>query len=292
MQKIRFVNPVGAEINISLSPPYLFEKISGIGAEDAQLITSEPAAIDGQTLQGCYFGSREITVTCHVFGNTRAEMYENRQKLIALLSSEQYRNGATGQLYYTNDYLSVWIPAAVKRGPQNAERYGNYTKSIQLVFTCPGHLFRSVASTDQQLAYLDGGMSFPLEIDTVKGVMFGTRGFEAELTNVGDFPAPISVTITGPSLVPKLEKANTGEYILIKQQLYAGDILRLDTTPGGLAATIQRVGGSIESGFGYLDLGSTFFALDPGLNTIRYSSGDDTMLSAVTVSIYSRFGGV
>lgn len=292
MQKVRFVNPAGAEINIGLSPPYLFEKISGIGAEDAQLITSDPAVIDGQTLQGCYFGCREITVTCHIFGNTRAEMYENRQKLIALLSSGQSKNGATGQLYYTNDYLSVWIPAVVKRGPQNAERYGNYTKSIQLVFMCPGHLFRSVTQTEKQLAYLDGGLSFPLEIDMSKEIMFGTRGFEAELTNVGDFPAPISVTITGPSLVPRLEKANTGEYIQLRQQLYSGDILQLDTTPGGLAATIQRADGFVESGFGYLDLGSTFFALDPGLNTIRYSSGDDTMLSAVTISSLSRFGGV
>lgn len=292
MQKVKFINPNGGEVEIGLSPPYIFEKISGIGAEDASLVTTDPAMLNGSAFHGLYIKDREITVTIHINGRTRAEMYENRQKLISLLSSSRSENGAVGRLEYSNDYLTVWIPAIVMRGPQSTERVGNYNKSVQIIFFCPDPLFRAMNPLINKIAYMGSGFEFPIEIDSVTGVQFGSQGFETPMFNEGDSAAPLRITITGPSSLPKILNVSTGEYIAINRELYAGDVLTIDTQPGARSVKIKRSQGTTEDAFGYIDLTSTFFLLSPGLNKIRYVTGDASTTATILLESYARYGGV
>lgn len=292
MQRIKFINPNGREVNIGLSPPYIFEKISGIGAEDADLVTTEPAMLNGTAFHGLYIKDREITLTMHIFGRTRSEMYENRQALISLLSSSRSSDGAVGRLEYSNDYITVWIPAIVMRGPQATERAGNYNKSVQVVFYCPDPFWRAVTPEINKIAYIGGGLTFPLEIDSETGVGFGAQGFEARMFNSGDAPAPLRIAITGPSTEPEVVKVSTGESIKIKRELYEGDVLVITTQPGARSVTITRSAGTTEDAFGYIDLTSTFFLLSPGANTLRYVTGDASTTATILLEAYSRYGGV
>lgn len=292
MQKIKYINPNGKEVGIGLSPPYIFEKISGIGAEDAGLVTTDPAMLNGSAFHGLFIKDREITLTMHIYGKDRAEMYENRQKLISLLSSSRSENGAVGRLEYSNDYITVWIPAIVRRGPQTTERVGNYNKSVQIVFYCPDPFFRSPDPIINKIAYMGSGFEFPVEIDSLTGIQFGSQGFEAAMYNAGDSPAPLKITIKGPSSAPKVKKAATGEYIEIKRELYAGDVLTIDTQPGARSVKIKRAGGTTEDAFGYIDPASTFFLLSPGSNEIRYLTGDASTTATILLEAYARYGGV
>ena len=292
MQKLKYINPNGREVNIGLSPPYIFEKISGIGAEDADLVTTEPAMLNGTAFHGLYVKDREITLSMHIYGRTRGEMYGNRQALISTLSSNMSAGGQLGRLEYTNDFLTVWIPAIVKRGPQATERAGNYNKSVQVVFYCPDPFWRAMTPEINKIAYIGGGLTFPLEIDSVAGVVFGAQGFEARMFNSGDSPAPLRITITGPSTEPQVVKVATSEYIKVKRELYEGDVLTINTQPGGRIVKIQRSGGELEDAFGYIDLTSTFFLLSPGANTLRYVTGDASTTAAILLEAYSRYGGV
>lgn len=292
MQRIRFINPNGREVNIGLSPPYIFEKISGIGAEDVNMVTTEPAMLNGTAFHGLYVKDREITLSMHIYGRTRGEMYGNRQALISALSSNMSAGGQLGRLEYANDFLTVWIPAIVKRGPQATERAGNYNTSVQVVFYCPDPFWRAMTPEINKIAYIGGGLTFPLEIDSVAGVEFGAQGFEAVMNNTGDSPAPLRITITGPSTEPEVVKVSTGESIKIKRELYEGDVLVINTQPGARSATITRSVGTTEDAFGYIDLTSTFFLLDPGDNTLQYITGDASTTATILLESYSRFGGV
>lgn len=289
MQKVKYTNPKGEEVAFGFSPPYIFEKIAGIGAEDAQLITTESAGNSGKTFHGLYFGDREITLTMHIKGTTRAAMYENRQKLIAKLNPEQSASGKMGRLEYSNDYMTVWIPCIVKSAPQSFQRYGNYEKSVQIVFYCPSHLFRATNPQRNRIAYMGGGLEFPAEFGAVE---FGAQGYQTTLFNSGDSAAPVMVQIYGPAVMPQIMNWDTGEYIKVNRELYAGDLLTIGTEPNNLTATILRANGTTEIAFGYIDLSSTFFQAAPGENKLRYLSEDDSTSTVVIIEMYPRYGGV
>lgn len=289
MQSVRYINPQNKEAVFSLTPPFIFEKISGTGQEDAQLMTSEPAGHDGKAFSGMYLSDREITVYIHIKGNSRQALYQNRQLLMNVLNPILHRDGALGRLEYANDHGAWWIPAAVKRGPQGTARAGNYHKSEQLVFYCPDPYWRGMTPEHASMAYLGGGMRFPIRFGAVR---FGARGYKATIYNRGNCPAPLSVEITGPSAQPEIRKVRTGEYIRVKRALYEGDVLQIDTTPGSRSVTIRRAGGTVETAMGYMDLTSTFFQLDPGENQLQYLSGDDSQTSVIVLTAYARYGGV
>lgn len=289
MQAVKYINPWDRAVTFEASPPFIFEKITGTGAEDAQLMTSEPAGHDGKAFSGMYLGDREITVYVHIKGASREELYANRQALMSLLNPTLHRDGALGRLEYANDHGTWWIPAVVKRGPQGATREGHYHPSEQLVFSCPDPYWRDMTPEHARMAYLGGGMRFPIRFGAVR---FGARGYKATMYNRGDCPAPVSVEITGPSTEPQIIKVRTGEYIRVKRPLYEGDVLLIDTTPGSRSVTIRRAGGGVETAMGYMDLSSTWFQLDPGDNQLQYQSGDDSQTSVIVVSSYARYGGV
>ena len=289
MQRVRYINPKGKEVVFSKAPPFILEKISGIGTDDVQIMKSEPAQLDGSSFNGLYIDAREITLTVNIKGSTRKEMYENKLKLISILSPVLNRDGDMGRLEYTNDFGTWWIPAVVKRGPQGSSRIANYLKSDQLVFYCPNPYWRGMISERASMAYLGGGLRFPLRLGQVR---FGARGYKTSIWNRGDSPAAMQIEISGPSSQPEILKIRTGEYIRVKRELYEGDILHIDTTPGNPRVTIRRTGGIVETAIGYIDLSSTLFMLDPGENRLQYLSGDDSQTSLISISTTPWFGGV
>ena len=292
MQKVKYTTPKGDWVVFDRTPPYLFEKISGIGAEDAQLVTTDSVGQDGKTLHGLYTADREITVSIHIKGDTREKLYRNRLDLITLLSSSENADGQLGRLDYTNDYGTWWIPVAVKRGPQKNDRSGNYNPSVELIFYAPWPYWRAISPIGGRVAYMDGGLSFPLTIPQEEGVHFGSKGYSAIIHNAGDRPTAVEIKIKGPSVRPTIYKMETGEYIRVDQSLLEGDVLLIQTMPGERAVEITRADGTVEPAFGYLDLTSTLFQLTPGINTIEYKSDDDTKATEVEIKAYSQFGGV
>lgn len=312
MQYVRYIDPRGNITVVHTTPPFLFHKITGIGAIDAQSITTEAAGIDGRAFHGLYFSDREIKLYIHIKGTTRQELYANRERAIKTFSASPAKQGTLGRLEYYNDNGGWWIPVSVKRGPDPNARGGNYFIDVDVLFYAPSPFWRSITLQQQPMAYMDGGFEFPLVLDAHGeivevesgleflldeemepiGVEFGTQGCETELINAGDVPAPIEITISGPALAPMITKRTTGEYILVDRILAEGDELYINTTPGNIAVTITRADGTTEPAIGYLDLSSTLFLLDPGTNEIEYASADASRPTEVQVRTYSQYGGV
>lgn len=290
MQKIRYINPLGKEVVFSKSPPFILERVSGTGVPEVQLLTDEPVGQHGKSFYGLYALDREISVSIHIEGSPIKELYKRREELCALLNPIYHEDGALGRLEYTNDFGTWWIPVAVKRGPQDFNRTGIFFKSIPLLFYAPDCLWRDMHTEYASMAYLGGGLRFPVRFGAVR---FGARGYKASIYNTGDSPSPLVIDITGPSTQPEIRKVSTGEYMRVGRQLYEGDILHIDMTPGHRNVTIQRAGGAVESGFGYIDISiKKWFLLDPGDNELEYLSGDDSQASTIILSTVGRFGGV
>lgn len=290
-QVTRFINPRGQSVTFD-GGPYVFEKVTGIGYGDVNIIKSSPAGADGETFGGSDIGAREITQTISIEGTTRADMYAKKAALMAVLAQWMYQDGALGRFEHSYDggKTWAWIPAMVKRGPQDPPRLGDFLKSEQLVFYCPSPYWRGETYARAQMAYLGGGMRFPLRLGAVR---FGSRGYKASIWNSGDSPSHLEAEITGPALSPTIIKASTGEYIRLrdKKPLYEGDVLRIDTTPPSPRVTITRIDGTTEDAIGYIDLTSTFFMLLPGENQLQYASDDDSQATQIRLATLPWWGG-
>lgn len=298
MQKITYTAPNGKIAVFShteLDAAYVFEKVTGIGAADVDIITAKGIAEDGATIQRIDVKDREITVNVHIKGTDRKSLYERRRKLIETLSIEPTRYGERGVLEYQNDYVHFWIPCVVKKGPEISQRTGRYHNSIQLVFYCESPYFRSLQKSKADMAYVDGSFMFPLNIkkateDTPGGIQFGARAYQKDIVNKGDAPAPIEVKITAPAKFPKITKTKTGEYIQVQKELEGNQELYINTDKDQFTVELKD-GDTIESAIDYLAPGSTPFVLEPGSNHVFYESDENTSKSKVTIWNYSFYRG-
>lgn len=293
MQRVKYISPSGKEVIFAHNEPnlpYIFEKITGIGAAEVDIITAKSVAEDGSTIQRIDVKDREITVYVHIRGDSREELYQNRRELIRILSIEESRTGKKGRLEYENDYVQLWIPCIVKKGPEVTQRAGNYHTSVALVFYCESPYFRNTKKSIYEMAFLDGAFSFPLSIPIDKGVRFGARAYSVEIQNKGDAPTPVEVRITAPTKFPKIIKKSTGEYIQVKKELKSNEELYINTDKDQFNVELRN-GNISQSAIDYLAIGSKPFTLEPGKNVLLYESGDDTNTSRVFVEMCPFYRG-
>ncbi len=292
MQAVTYQHPDGREIAFRLSPPYVFEKIEGIHAADTDILSTTSPWHDGSQFQNLRLMDREISLSFYIEGTSRQDMYEKRLAAQAILTSLPAASGESGRLIYQNDAGQWWIPAIVKQGVTADARTRNFNH-CQAVFWCPDPYWRGMEEQETDLAYTGTGLEFPLDIDSVEGVEFGEASWEAVVVNGGSAAAPLQIRIAGPATFPKITKVSTGEYIRVKTKLEEGDVLRINTTRGQANVEIGLPRGDWwKNGFGYLDLGSTLFQLDPGENRIRYESADETEVTQVKIYHYDSYEGV
>ena len=123
-------------------------------------------------------------------------------------------------------------------------------------------------------------------------LVYKTRSITPVLANnTGDVPAPILVTFQGPSTNPRIINQDTLEYIRLNTTLAASDSFEVDTSFGNKTVILTQ-GGIVKNGIAYLDIGSTFFQLERGSNTVYYE--DDAVLSTATASLEftERYSGL
>jgi len=298
MQIVRYVNPRFGEVEIrpNTQGPFIFESISGLQSSGTIMRVTRPAGMDGGLFHGLMVADREITLTMHIKGVDREDMYKHRERLIKVLSPSYSARGRQGQLWYENDHGRWWIPAVVSQGPIVAgSRKGNY-QTVQIVFYCADPDFRMPHPVRTRQAFIEGGFEFPLEIphetEPEPGITFGVRGYRAIIDITGDRPTPIEIEITGPADTPKVTNNRTGEFIEISQALAEGDTLTINTERGKKRAYITDTDGIERNAMGWITAESTWFQLEPGENELEYTSGDDTTTATSVITAWPRLSGV
>jgi hypothetical protein len=109
------------------------------------------------------------------------------------------------------------------------------------------------------------------------------RGITPALATVtGDYNTPIKVIFNGPSNNPRLINSDTLEYIRFNTTLLTGEGFTVNTEFGNKTVSMVK-GGVTINGMAYLDMGSTFFDLTPGDNTVYFE--DDAVLSTATAEM-------
>lgn len=291
MQKLTFINARGAEITFDFDAPYIFWKISGIELPPVEPVYTQAAAQDGYTLHSILLESRTIKLSGHIHGknaaNNKQRMYEARKKLNSICNPLL----GAGTLIYENDAGKWRIPAFCNGNP-----YGNKLLNIQTLdvsFECPSPFWLSYEEGGVGLAYISGGLSFPLRFPT----RFSMLGYRALIDNDGDTDMPLEFFIGGGSKNPIIRNKTTGEYILVDKQMSEFDRLYINTEPEKLEVSLYTLNPETnaedkENAYGYLSFDSTPFMLPVGVNDIVFTSDDENKKVKIRIVYRKRYAGV
>jgi len=287
VQKIWFENGCGVVVGFDDSPPYILWTGTGFGLPETFATGSSAAGQHGYTLDVLVLKARTVTVTGHVRGASGdTGLYKLRRELSSALDPAL----GGGRLFYQNDTGVWWARAFAKKSSYGEKIPGLQT--VEFTFECPSPYFLSESKETVDLAYAEGGLSFPMLFPAY----FGTLGYRAEIFNDGG-PTPVELTISGGAVNPAVTSLTTGQKIRVGRGFGERDKLYINTDTENVR--IQRVSVNIatnepeyENAFGCLTGDSELFWLRPGRNEIVFTSDDEGRAATVKLEYYKRYAGV
>ncbi len=287
MQRLIYVPP-GYEYSdgvvLGAEEPFVLSSVKGLGGVETSVMSSVVAGCPGNFYQGSRKEPRLVPCTLYVSGSGRRDMYRQRCRLIGMLAPTDQ----LGTLYYKNDYISVKIPAVAQTPPDFTERIKNYNKA-DIMFWCPSPDWISLKTKRETVGYVENtGFAFPFEFP----ISFAMLKNEISIDYQGTSPAPVIITITGPSKNPSLTNTKTNEKIALSgKSLQANEQLIINTERGHKSVKLSR-NGIIMDAFQYIDPISSFWSLVPGKNRIVYTNDEDSALTNMEIVYSERYAGV
>jgi len=290
LQKLTYINLRGEAVEFGGGPPYVLEKVRGLGKPGYSLSAARGVYQHGETPYGLQLDPRYVELSFHIQGASRADLYQKREELMAALATPAAFDGSrTARLIYQNDHGTWWIHA-IPEGPDPDARVQNWLLSAKLSFRCPDPYWKAEATAALTLCMRDGMFKLPFAFP----IRLGSRGFYGTATNHGQVVASPRVEIAGTGETPTLLNHTTGASITVSRAVAHGDVLVIDTDPGALSVAIHTAQGEVIPAHGFLTLGSslTGFSLRPGVNELEYKPSTPSIGSLVHIHWTPRMEGV
>jgi len=167
-------------------------------------------------------------------------------------------------------------------------------QTLSISLECPSPFWLDPEPTPVLLAFVGGGLEFPLVTPTE----FGFLGYRAIADNTGDSPVPIEMYISGGAVNPRVTNKTTGEFIHVQRPMETHEELFINTDPEHMEVTllsVDPVSGAATRGnaYGYLSQDSTIMMmLVPGMNELTFSSDDENRTIRIRIFYRRRFTGV
>lgn len=277
MEKVTFINTRGESVVLGTFGPFVLEKIEGTGAPPLDIRSTKSPYQDGSSFVSAQFSDRDIAITGFIKSNKKQDMYERRRELIRILNPKL----GPGKLVYSNDARSYAITAIAEESPVFNDRYVA-NQMFYLNFVANDPYWRDENQTVKGLRFEAGGLTFPLRLPT----QFAFAAYRGNFMNTGDVETPVEIRYQGPALNPIVESETTGEFIKVNYELTEHDTLIINTEFGNKRVEVVNADGTRTNVFHWIDLGSTFFQLQPGQNVLKYGSDNDSDQQAATVTVY------
>ncbi len=290
MQKITYINLANEKI-VFQGAPCVLSKVTGLGLPDLDFETIRGVYQQGDTTAGYRRNARTVTVYFTLYGDTRAQLYQYRLNLQAILSPDRAVNGNDrATLIYENDYGRWQTYAIPDGGLEPVKRYGNAQPDMKIGFRCESPYLYAATEDEIEFSYSGIGFSLPFSFP----IGFGSRDFSREANNKGQVSVPVQVWIGCKGETPTLLNVSTGKRIALAGPVAEGHTLYINTDPARLEATLTDGEGNTGSAFGQLSLETPIadFFLQPGINRLVYDTGGASTQSTIRVLWRSAYEGV
>lgn len=268
MQKLTYINLHGDAIVFTSAPPYILEHVSGLSRPPIKVQTSRGVWQQGDTPERIVLDARIVDLQFHIQGASRADLYAQREALMAALASPRAFDGEKqGRLIYENDHGKWWC-YAIPEETDPEKRFQNWFLSAKLPFRCASPYWKTMGTSSAMLEMGNGGFTLPFSFP----IQLGSSNFSGTVVNHGQVDAPLVIQIYGSGETPSIVNRTTGAKLTVSRAVAPGEILRINTDPDVLSVTLIAADGSQTPAHGYLSMDSALrtFTLRPGENKMEY----------------------
>jgi len=275
MQKVTFVNTRGESVEFGKFGPFVLQRIDGTSGVPIEIKSTKSPYQDGSSFIDTNLVERTIPLQGFIKADSQQQLYERRRDLTRILNPKL----GPGKLVYSNSFRSYAITTTAELELGDKITTHNL---FTVDFTANDPYWRDENQTVKELRFESGGLVFPLRLPT----QFAFSGYRGTFVNSGDVEAPVEIRYKGPATNPIVELETTGEYIKVNYELSEFDTLIINTAFGKKRVEVLNEDGTRTNVFHWIDLGSTFFQLQVGQNTLKYGSDKDSDQQAANVTIY------
>ncbi|MET3507031.1 phage tail family protein [Halalkalibacter oceani] len=271
-------------VELGNTGPFILVELDGESATPNEVQLQKAPYQAGATKVGMVYEPRYLTIEGAIVSQNKQEIARLRRELQRALVADY-----DIELTYDHHGGTNQIVASVESAPYFPPKREGVFQHFMVNLVCPEPFWLDPYVSGEQMAYLMGGLKFPLVLPT----QFAHRGYQRVFENVGDVPTPVEIEFKGPAINPTVSNLTTGEYMAVGRELGEHDILYVDTTFGKKRVEIRRADGTVENAMHYItDLNVAFFQLELGENLLEYSSNNDSTLTRVRVSYRNRYCGI
>lgn len=308
MQKLRLVNGNGIELELAYNNnDYTLLDLNGVDALSNSNQFQKSPFQDGATFISDNINIRDITFRIVLQGSSAEEIYSRRRFLQSFFNQKIESN----VLYYENDYKTYRVDYNVAAAPVfpsgNRNQFSVAQVSAVIILECGQPYLKDEFDTLDVMTQLVGGFQFPLEIDILNGIEFGTFSDGiARILNEGDKETPVTIEFLGPVTDPII----TNLSVLDENNVPV--FMEIDTSslPGGEISAEQKViittdfnnkrvlleegpeGGKVQTNASQLlDLDSTYFELKVGENIVEFDAAFGSEDAVVNVTWSNLYNG-
>lgn len=233
----------------------IIESVEGIDSADADIQATRAPLQDGQTYIDSLFDSREVVVRGSIMVPKNLDTIYARRKIILDALNPKYGNGTLDFFYGANTINHRVLQNVVVEKVQFPNKpFQNPFQEFQITFRANDPYFYEPLTDTHGIQILSGE----------------SRTF----TVGGEQDTPVAIRIYGAATNPSATNSTAGETIALTYSLAGGSYIDIDTRFG--SKTIKLNGAT--SLIGNLNIGSSFWNLRVGSNTVSYTGGGYVIL--------------
>lgn len=268
-------SPDGQTFDFTTYPSSLAD-IDGLYVPQTANSSQKAPFQDGSSYTGTTLQEREIPVTCgYVSSFDVSAIQAYRRNLQSVCNPKTNDRLGVGYLDVTEAGVLrrfYCVVDSVSMAPISRRKPGS---DAIVTFLCHDPYAYSDTNASENVSSVLETFEFQFVFEpTIE--LGASRAGGVTITNAGDVDASVVITIDGPCSNPVVTNTTTGEYFKLNYILDGGEMATIDT-----GESTVYINGS--SAIQYTDIGSTFFKLIPGGNTVAFS--EDAGTSAATCII-------
>ncbi|OEH86257.1 hypothetical protein BHU72_12035 [Desulfuribacillus stibiiarsenatis] len=291
MERLVYTNANGQSITIGPTAPFILQNLKGVGDLSFEIQTDKAPYQDGLTYLDSVADKRDISFQIALLADNQNDIYEYKRMLSSIFNPKLKK----GTLRYINSHIEKEIEVYLEAGPRFPIGDGNKSFGFQNVLinmVAVEPFWLDIFKTTELLAAIIPRFRFQLNI-LPEGIEFGSYSSGiVDIENVGDVATPVKIEFFGPVVDPRITNETTGQFIELITPLLEGEKMTITTAFGNKRAEITKVDGTIQNAFQYINLNSTFFQLERGTNTIRFTASAGSEDAEITITYRNRYVGI
>jgi phage-related protein len=264
---------------------YVYTPIPGIAEVPQRVTQFNRAGEDGVFIANIFQGQRTIHLDGIVAATAGVDDYTTmRQNISSLQQATRNNSGVLQQktcLFTTDDGNTYAVTGQITNILLPDQFLTNAPFSLDIICNDWFFDYNNQQSLTLQLA-TGGGFILPVDVPIVFAAGTGNVGTANNAGNVTAYPI---ITITGIATNPLIVNQTTSQYISFNLTMISTDTLVID--PQNKTVLLNGVSALL-----YVQDGSSWWGIQPGNNTISYTSGGGGDDAKCVLTYYNTWAGI